>query len=217
MSKYSHAWLMVIGFSASAIAEKRPFIVKLQGNTLYSKSAVGKPVSQAKHIYINSNNSLTSEPTTKLVLAPYNKMEKDTSSSQKPVKAGYLTIQSHCLDRDSLNPLDSVVMDVYSNGEHITAGMSDKNGFISTDSIPPGNYFVVLYRKNYKTFSTFISRTSLNGQSYIDIPLKKNEKYLYESFGQRLWKYIVSFQGLLIFLLVCLFIKLSGVVIKYAI
>ncbi|HTB30896.1 MAG TPA: hypothetical protein VK808_02660 [Bacteroidia bacterium] len=140
-----------------------------------------------------------------------------SNSVQSPDRSMYITLQSHCLDQDSLTPLDSVVMDVYSNGTHITAGISDKNGFITTDSAPPGNYYAILYRNNYTPVSIFLSRTSLNSQLYMDIPLKRKEKYLYDSVGQRIWKHILSIETIPILLVIFLIVFLYKKVISFAI
>ncbi len=207
MRKYVYVWLTAMAFSSSVIAENKQFVIKLQGNTLYREKIVEKSALQVKKTQLNAVSPPMSETSNE---------QKDALTVSRPDRSAYLIIQSHCLDKDSLNPLDSVIMDVYSNGEHITAGISDKSGFIMTDSIPPGNYYVVLYRKDYKSFSTFVSKTSINSHSYIDIPLKKNEKYVGESFGQRMMKYLLCWQAIPFLLLIYFINFLYRKVIRYA-
>jgi hypothetical protein len=228
MRKYSHLWLIALAFTTNAIGANKQFVIRLKGNILYRESAKEKPMNEPKSLLLNQSNqeptgvSLTKKNET--VLEGGDQAVTDTigisgknNAVQMPDRSGYIVLQSHCLDQDSLNPLDSVVMDVYSNGEHITAGISDKSGFITTDSIPPGNYSVIIYRNNYNPASIFFSRTSLNSKLYMDIPLKRKEKYLYDSVGQRILSHILSFEIIPILLVILLIISSFRQVRRYAI
>ena len=111
---------------------------------------------------------------------------------------------AHCKDGLSANAMDSVTMDVFSGSNLVASGVSDKNGIILTKDLAAGNYYVVFSRKSYQPFSLMQVKITTAGQSYIDIPLAKQDGFVYESFGKNAWLYISTASIAVLFIMVVL-------------
>jgi hypothetical protein len=99
---------------------------------------------------------------------------------------------AHCKDASTATDVDSVVMDVFSGSTLMASASSDRNGTIESKGIPEGNYYVVFSRRAYAPFSLMRVKISDAGQSYIDVPLARQDGYLFHTFGKNAWLFIVS-------------------------
>jgi hypothetical protein len=105
---------------------------------------------------------------------------------------GHGILIAHCKDASSSANMDSVVMDVFAGSNLVATATSDKNGTIQSGGIPEGNYYVVFSRRAYAPFSLMRVNVSNTGQSYIDIPLNRQDGYLFRVFGKNAWVFITS-------------------------
>lgn len=113
-------------------------------------------------------------------------------------------IIARCKDASSSTAVDSVVMDVFDGSTLVASGTSDKTGTIMAKDIPDGNYYVVFSRKNYEPFSLMKVKIANAGQSYIDIPLAKQDSYVFKSFGKNAWLFISTGVVVTLFIMVLL-------------
>ncbi|HTA28286.1 MAG TPA: carboxypeptidase-like regulatory domain-containing protein [Bacteroidia bacterium] len=116
----------------------------------------------------------------------------NTLSSDEPSTKLYSdgVLIAHCKDASNSSNMDSVVMDVFSGSMLMASATSDKAGTIQCKGIPEGNYYVVFSRKEYAPFSLMRVKVSNTGQSYIDIPLTRQDGYLFRTFGKNAWLFV---------------------------
>ncbi len=132
-------------------------------------------------------NCLVSSMRDSVTLSKLNTLSSDEPSS-KHYSDGVLI--AHCKDASSSSSMDSVVMDVFSGSSLMASASSDKTGTIQCKGIPEGNYYVVFSRKAYAPFSLMRVKVSNLGQSYIDIPLTRQDGYLFRTFGKNAWLFV---------------------------
>jgi hypothetical protein len=118
-------------------------------------------------------------------------------------------VTAHCKDASSSVFMDSVVMDVFLGSNLVASGMSDKSGTIQAKDIPEGDYYVVFSRRAYEPFSLIRLKVSSTGQSYIDIPLTRQNSYLSQLYSNNKWLFITTGSVLLLFLMVVLAYNLA--------
>jgi len=123
-----------------------------------------------------------------------------SSPDRKSILSSKGVLIVHCKDASSERDMDSVVMDVFSGSTLVASASSDKSGTIQYTGIPEGNYYVVFSRKSYAPFSLMRVNVAGVGQSYIDIPLNRQDGYLFQMFGKNAWLYVTT--GIILFLLI---------------
>ncbi len=130
-----------------------------------------------------------------ITLARLNKISSEESSGKYNWDG---VLIAHCKDASNSSNVDSVVMDVFSGSTLMASASSDKTGTIQCQGIPEGNYYVVFSRKAYNPFSLMRVKVSNAGQSYIDVPLAKQDGYLFGLFGKNAWLVVTTFIILLL-------------------
>jgi len=121
-----------------------------------------------------------------------------TAEDQEKFGSGGVLV-AHCKDVSTSFAVDSVEMDVFSGGTLVASGISGSDGTIEAKNVPVGNYYAIFSRKAYSTFSLMHVRVTAAGQSYIDIPLNKQEGYLSPAVAKNGWFFIITW-GIIVLL-----------------
>ena len=181
------------------------------GTYLDSVSFVNQLLSDSLRYELSESNSNERTEYLKQCLAnslqdsiTLNKLSKLTTDepSNRIADGGILT--AHVKDASSMANIDSAVMDVFSGSSLVSSGSSDKAGTIMCKGIPEGNYYVVFSRKLFAPASFMRVKVSDAGPSYIDVPLNRQDGYLFRTFGKNAWLFIVSGGLILLSILIAL-------------
>lgn len=120
------------------------------------------------------------------------KLSKISSDEPSIRMSGRGILTAHVKDASNMANVDSAVMDVFSGSTLVSSGSSDKTGTIQCNGIPEGNYYVVFSRKTFAPASFMKVKVSTAGTSYIDVPLNRQDGYLFRTFGKNAWIFIIS-------------------------